>query len=146
MLTDRPYDMAEVDRPRAVVPLAHQVLERGHPSPEVGQRLGVGRVRHRHLVVEAVLVGVEARLQVEDRLAVLDGHDATRGERPSVANAVDLVQDRRVRIAGPQEVRVQRVDEAGRTIVGRVLDGSSCGDESLAGDLATEHALTLLVG
>jgi hypothetical protein len=43
-------------------------------------------------------------------LAADDGTNsdyATGGERPSVANAVDLIEDRRVRIAGPQEVRVQ---------------------------------------
>ena len=48
-------------------------------------------------------------LQVEDRLAVLDGDDAAGGERLAVADAVDLVEDRHGRVARAQEVGVQRV-------------------------------------
>ncbi len=89
---------------------------------------------------------VEARLQVEDRLPVLDRDDASGGERLAVADAVDLVEDRRVRVAGTQEVRVERVDVARRPDLGIVLDSASCSDERLSGDLSSEHALALLVG
>ena len=47
---------------------------------------------------------------------------------------------------GAQEVRVQRVDEARRPIVGLVLDCARRGDQRLAGDLSAEHPLALLVG
>ena len=59
-----------------------------------------------------VLGHLEARLQVEDRLPVLDGDHPAGGEGAAVADAVDLVEDRHVRVAGPQEVGVERVDAA----------------------------------
>ena len=93
------------------------------------------------LVVEARLGDVEAGLQVEDRPAVLDGDDPAGGEAAPVADPVDLVQDRHRRVAGAQEVGVQRVDEAVR-----LVDRAGRGDERLAGDLAAEHPLAVLVG
>ena len=84
---------------------------------------------------------VEAGLQVEDRLAVLDRHDAAGGEAAAVADAVDLVEDRHGRVAGPQEVGVQRVHEPAAFV-----DRAGGGDERLAGHLAAEHALAVLVG
>ena len=86
-------------------------------------------------------VVVEAGLQVEDRLAVLDRHDTTGREAAAVTDAVDLVQDRHGRIARAQEVRMQRVHEPAA-----LVDRARGGDERLSGDLATEHALTVLVG
>jgi hypothetical protein len=83
---------------------------------------------------------VERRLQVEDGLAVLDGDDSSRRERATVADPVDLVEDRDRRVPGAQEVGVQRVDAA------RGIDRPGGGDERLAGDLAAEHALAVLVG
>ena len=86
-----------------------------------------------------VLVDVERRRQVEDGLAVLDGHDPAGGERAAVADAVDLVEDRHRRVAGAQEVGVQRVDRpVGARRAGR-------GDQRLAGHLAAEHPLAVLV-
>ena len=58
----------------------------------------------------------------------------------AVADAVHLVEDRHGRVAGAQEVRVQRVHVAAR------LHRASGGDERLAGHLAAEHALAVLVG
>ena len=84
---------------------------------------------------------VEAGLQVEDRPSVLDRHDASGGEAASVADPVDLVEDRHRRIAGTQEVGVQRVHAA----IG-LVDGAGGGDERLAGDLPAEHPLSVLVG
>ena len=92
-------------------------------------------------MVEAFFVHVEAGLQVEDRLAVLDRHDATGRERLAVADAIDLVEDRRVRVARAQEVRVQRVHARPR----RGVDGPCRRDECLAGNLAAEDSLALLV-
>ena len=82
---------------------------------------------------------LEARLQVEDGPTVLDGHDSAGGERAAVADAVDLVEDRHRGIAGAQEVGVQRVHGAAR------LDRPGRRDEGLAGHLAAEHALALLI-
>ncbi len=70
-----------------------------------GERLGVGHVGHGELVLEALLEVVERRRQVEDGPPVLDGHHPPGGEGPPVADAVDLVEDRDVRVAGAQEVR-----------------------------------------
>jgi hypothetical protein len=86
-------------------------------------------------VGEAVLDHLEGRRHVEDRLAVLAGHDPARRERAAVADAVDLVQDGRRRVPGPQEVGVQRVDGPLRR------HGPHRGDERLAGDLPAEDAL-----
>ena len=91
-------------------------------------------------MLETLFGHLEARLQVEDGLAVLDGHDASGGERAAVADAVDLVEDRHVGIAGPQEVGVERVDGAPG------LHGAGRRHERLAGHLAAEHPLALLVG
>lgn len=56
---------------------------------------------------------------MEDRLAMLDGDHAPRGEARAVADAVDVVDDGRGLVARAQEVAVQRmrrmpVDRAGR--------------------------------
>ena len=71
---------------------------------------------------------------MEDRLPVLDGDDAARGEGAAVADPVDGVDDRRARVPGAQEVRVQGV---GGPVVG---DGASGGDERLGRHLAAEDA------
>ena len=102
------------------------------------QRLRIRRVRHRVLVLGALLEHVERRRQVEDRLAVLDRDDAARREAAAVTDAVDVVDDRHARVAGSQEVRVERVHEP-------VLDRATRGDQRLPGDLAAEHALAVLV-
>ena len=110
-------DVADVDRSRPLVPLAHPLPVRRHARLEVGQRVGRRDVRgHRDLVVGSGLAHVEARLQVEDRTAVLDRDHAAGDEALAVADPVDLVQDRDRRVAGTQEVRVQRVDEPIRLV------------------------------
>jgi hypothetical protein len=90
-------------------------------------------------VREPVLGDLEAGLQVEDGLAVLDGDDAPRGERPAVADAVDLVEDGHGGVARAQEVRVQRVHHPPQ------LDRPRRRHEGLARHLPTEHALAVLV-
>ena len=84
---------------------------------------------------------VEAGLQVEDRPAVLDGDDAPGGEAAPVADPVDLVEDRHRRVAGAQEVGVQRVH-----VALRLVDRAARRDQSLAGHLTAEHPLALVVG
>ena len=92
-------------------------------------------------MISAGFVNVEAGLQIEDGLAVLDGDNPPRGEAAAVANSVDLVQDRHQRIARAQEVGVQRVH-----LSTRVVDGACRGHQRLTCNLATEDALTTLVG
>ena len=67
-------------------------------------------------------------------LAVLDGDDAPGGEALAVADAVDLVDDRHLGIAGQQEIGVQRMRQ-------HALDGAGGRDQRLADHLAAEHAL-----
>ena len=92
-------------------------------------------------MIGARLVPVEAGLQVEDRPAVLDGHDSSSCEAATVANSIDLVEDRHRRVARAQEVGVQRVH-----LPARILDRASRGHEGLTGDLAAEDPLAILVG
>ncbi len=92
-------------------------------------------------MVEAGLVTMERHGHVEDRSTVLDPDYPACGERLAVADAVDVVEDRNLGIAGTQEVRVQRVH--GAVIE---LDGPSRGHQGLAGDLPAEDALAILTG
>ena len=98
-----------------------------------GERLGRRRLGHRVLVLEARLVDLEGRREVEDRLAALDGDDAPRRERAAVADAVDVVDDRLSHVAGAKEVGVERVHVA----LGR--DRLHRGGERLTEHLAAEH-------
>ena len=60
-------------------------------------------------------------------------HPARR-EAPPVADAVDLVDDRDLRVAGQHEIAVQRMRLA-------ALHGAAGGDQRLADHLAAEHPL-----
>ena len=73
-------------------------------------------------------------------LAVLDGHHPAGGERAAVPQAVDLVEHGHLRVAGPQEVAVQRVDRPRR------VDGPGRRHQGLPGHLAAEDPLAVLVG
>ncbi len=133
-------DIAGVDRPRTRVPVAEYLGVLGIAGLEVGERLGVGETLGRlELMLEALFGGVERGREMEDGVTMLDGDDAAGRERSTVADPFDFVEDRDGRVAGTQEVGMQRVD-------GAVLDRSSGGDERLACHLATEHALALFVG
>jgi predicted O-methyltransferase YrrM len=84
---------------------------------------------------------MEARLQIEDRSTVLDGDDPSSGEAPTVSDAINFVEDRRLWITRAQEVGVQGVHHAAR-----LLDGAGRCDKGLPCDLPTEDALTVLIG
>ena len=64
---------------------------------------------------------------------MLDGLHAPRREAAAVADAVDLVDDRRGHVARQQEVGMQRVRHA-------ALDRAARGDHRLADHLAAEDA------
>ena len=87
-------DVALVDGVGPVEPVAELVPVGLEPLAQGGQRLGVGHLGHRDLVVEPRLVDVERGRQVEDGPAVLDGHHPAGGEGPAVADPVHLVEDR----------------------------------------------------
>ena len=78
------------------------------------------------------LVDLERRRHVEDDLAVLTCGHATCHERPTVADVLDVVDDRDARIAAQDEVHVHRVD------VPVVGDGVLRGHQGLRGHLTTE--------
>ena len=86
----------------------------------------------------ALLEVVERRLHVVDGPPVLNRHHPAGGEGAAVADAVDLVEDGHGRVAGSEEVRVERVHAP-------VLDRATRRHERLPGHLAAEHALAFLV-
>jgi hypothetical protein len=77
---------------------------------------------------------VERDHQREDRVPVLDRDHATRGEALAVADAVHLVDDRHLRIAADQEIRVHRMRRT-------AFHGAAGRDQRLPDHLAAEHAL-----
>jgi hypothetical protein len=81
---------------------------------------------------------VERDHQGEDRLPVLDRDHAARGEALAVADAVDLVDDRHLRIAADQEVRMHRMRRT-------AFDGAAGRDQRLPDHLAAEHALPAIL-
>ena len=108
---------------------AEAVGVRLQPLSDRRQRLGVGRFRHRVLVLGPRLEDVERRREVEDRLAVLDRHDPSRREAAAIADAIDVVDDRHSDhpIAGSTRMRVQSV-----------FDRTAGRDQRLTGDLSSE--------
>ena len=105
----------------------------GRQLAHVGEAFGPRHLRHRRGMLEAFLGHLERRRHVEDRLAVLDRDDAAVAEALAVARDVDLVDDRRVDVAGDEEVRVQRVHLP-------ALDGVARGRQRLTEHLPAEHA------
>ena len=90
-------------------------------------------------MLETGLFDLEGDRHVENRATVLDRHDASSRKASTVANSVDLVEDRNRWIAGTQEVPVKRV---GRSVLHRATRGH----ERLGEHLATKYALAVLLG
>ena len=133
-------DIAQVDRTGLIDPVPELGSMGLHPLMERPQRLRIGNsLGKRHLVVETGLGHLETRLQVEDRLSVLDRHDAPGRETLPVTNSIDLKEDRNRRVTRAQEVGVQRMHTSLRRV-----DGARRGHERLTGDLPAEHPLTIL--
>jgi hypothetical protein len=109
--------------------LAHLRLRR--------QFLRSGDLRHFELMAEAGLVALKGYRHEEDGVPVLNGDDPPGGEALAVADAVHLIDDRHFRIAGEQEVGMQRM----RRPLIDLLDGATGGDQGLSDHLAAEHAL-----
>src|SRR5690606_2435316 len=89
-------------------------------------------VGHRRLVLESGLRPMEGRGQVEDLLAMLHGDDPAARVGAAVARPIDLVDDRRRRVARTQEVGVQRMGIA-------LLHRPGGGGHGLGKHLAAEH-------
>jgi len=67
---------------------------------------------------------------------MLDRDHPAGGEALAIADAIDLVDDRHLGVAGEQEIRVQRMGRpAGH------VDGAAGRHQRLADHLSTEHAL-----
>ncbi len=91
-------------------------------------------------MLQSAFLDLEGRFQRKDRLTVLDGDDAPRGETAAIADAVDLVDDRHLGVAGAHEVAVQGMHEPVR------LHGALRCDECLGDRLAAEDALPVDLG
>ena len=102
-------------------------------DPGAGNDLGIGSGRHRQLVLVARLGRRERRRHVEDRVPALAGDHVARDERLAVADAVHGEDDRDGRIAGAQEVAVQRVR-------GQRADGAARRHQRLRRHLPAEDA------
>ncbi len=88
---------------------------------------------------DAFLAHLERGPHRKNRLAVLDRIDAPRRKTLAVADAVGVEDDGDERIAGQDEIGVQRMR--------RATHGARRGDERLRDHLAPEHALpTVLAG
>ena len=68
---------------------------------------------------------------MKNRLFVLDRGDASGGETRTITNSVDLIDDCRFLVAGPQEVSVQGMHGMG-------WHGARCSHQRLAQHLATK--------
>src|SRR5205823_14461849 len=91
--------------------------------------------RHLLLMVErAFLFRMERHHDREDRVAMLDRGDATGRIALAVAQAFDLVDDRDLRIAGQDEIAMDRMRQP-------ALDGAACRHHGLPDHLAAEHPL-----
>src|SRR4051794_33474160 len=100
-----------------------------------GEFLRQRHIGHFVLMVEgAMLVDMERHHDREDRIAVLDGGNPAGRVALAVAQPLNFVNDRYLRIAGKNEIAVQRVRQP-------ALYGSACGHHRLPDHLAAEHPL-----
>ena len=83
-------------------------------SASDGTDIGSGTHRHRVLVVEPAVGGLERRAHRQDRLAVLDGVHPAGRERPAVAHPLHAEGDRLGVVAGTHEVGVDASAAGGR--------------------------------
>ena len=132
-------DRAQFDRPVGFVVaadefrhLAEHRLLRHFLRGELFRRR---HVRHLVLMVErAFLLGVERHHDGEDRVAVLDRGDAPGRIALAVAQPLDLVDDRNLRIAGQDEIAMDRMRQP-------ALDGAARRHHRLSDHLPAEHPL-----
>jgi hypothetical protein len=88
---------------------------------------------------------MESAFHVEDRLTALDGDHAAGGKAPAVTRAIDLVDDRGMSPAGPQEIAVKGVNPtlgAGRR---RIVDGVHGRRQRLGEHLPAEQGVVRIL-
>ncbi len=73
---------------------------------------GAGHAGCRVLVFKPRLVDLKRGRQVENRPALLNGHDPAGGEALAVADAIDVVDDRPADIPRPEKIGMQAVGRA----------------------------------
>ena len=76
------------------------------------QRFGRRHIGHGELMVIALLQRLEGCRQNENLLALLRRHHPPDTEAAAIARTVHFVKDRHPRIAGAQDLRVQRMTDA----------------------------------
>src|SRR5262249_52071235 len=107
------FDGMDLDRTLPLEIAAHRLgYRRQHAVPDLRfarQLLRARDLRHGGPMREALLFHMEGDRHGEDRMAVLDGAHAPRRKAPTVAQALDLVNDRYRRIARQDEISVERV-------------------------------------
>ena len=111
--------------PRRASPSAAGPAASSPARPRWAPISGSGASGIGELVLVARLVDVERDRHVEDRVAALARDDEARGEGAAVADAVDGVEHRMARVAGPQEVAVERVGDGPASTV-RPAATSAC--------------------
>jgi hypothetical protein len=67
---------------------------------------------HVELMIESGFRNLERGSEIEDLLSMLDRHHAPSGETFAVAGTIHFIEDRNPRIAGTQEISVQRMTMA----------------------------------
>jgi hypothetical protein len=107
-------DDAHVDRVIAAPVSTHVLGQVRHDAAHqlFGTRQCFGRwhVRHRRLMIEAGLRLMKRGAHRKDRAPMLYGAHPAGGEAAAVANALDVVNDLPLWVAGQQKVALQRVD------------------------------------
>jgi hypothetical protein len=96
------------------------------------------RIRHRRhvdLVIEPLFHYLEGSRHVEYLLAMLNGHHPAVGKAVAVEAAIHLVHNRRIEIAAPQEISVQRMHHP-------IGHGGGRGAQGLSQHLAAEYLRT----
>lgn len=101
--------------------------------------LGRGYIGHGCMMFEPFFLDLKRNRHAENRAAVLDGNDSACGKAASIANSIDFVEDRDLRVTRPEEITLQRMNLA-------IFDRSIRRDEGLTNDLSTEDALGTLLG
>jgi hypothetical protein len=91
------------------------------------------------MMFEPFFLDLKRDRHAENRAAVLDGNDSACGKAASIANSIDFVEDRDLRVTRPEEITLQRMNLA-------IFDRSIRRDEGLTNDLSAKDALGTLLG
>ena len=79
---------------------------------KIGNPVRPGHVGHGCMVRQPFLMYLKGSRHVEYLLAVLHGDDAAVGKTAPIQSMIDLINDRRIHITGPQKIRMQGMNTA----------------------------------